>query len=115
VRAFAFALLAIQPAVVASPALAWAEHSLDGNPHCVAFRWEPGSNGEPRAAMALMVKIGDKPVRVQLDTGADFSIVYGKTADRAGWAKPADQWFRPARIEVVGQILTRRSIISCAT
>jgi hypothetical protein len=72
--------------------VAAASDALDGRRECVAFQWHAGPNSA-KGAISIPVVLDGKPMRWQLDTGADVNMSYGDAADRAGLAKPGDSRF----------------------
>ena len=52
---------------------------------CTSFEWLADGSNE-RAALVVPVVLDGQPYRLQLDTGANHSLVYGTIAQDRGWA-----------------------------
>ena len=70
--------------------------SLRGRSQCVTFDWISDTPESPRGAISVPIAINGKLLSVQLDTGADATILYGDFADRAGWTDATQKFFIPA-------------------
>jgi hypothetical protein len=95
------------PASVASAALRRATASLDNKSQCVPFNWIANDKGSARGAITVPVVVNGRPLRMQLDTGADVTSLYGHLAEQSGWAKAGNETFRAARFTVAGTDLDR--------
>lgn len=98
------------PAFAATPTLATVSASLDGQPQCVTFAWEPGNKGAERGAITVPVTINGRALRLQLDTGADATILYDKLADAAEWSRPVDEKFQAHGFSIGSTQLDRSEV-----
>ena len=92
-----------------SLSLAAASASLVGRRQCVPFAWV-ASSGSPRGAISVPVQLNGRMLRLQLDTGADATSVYGRLAAKARWAKAGKESFRAARFTLAGTSVDRPTI-----
>ena len=87
--------------------MAEASASLQGKTQCISFKWLSDGKGLTKAAISIPVQINGKSVPLQLDTGADATILYGDAADRAGWGKPGQTKFRAATFSIGSTAIDR--------
>lgn len=78
----------------ADVALKDASAALKGKTQCVAFKWVSDDKSTPKAAISIPVKINGKSIPLQLDTGADATILYGAIANHSGWTERNQETFR---------------------
>ncbi|GHH26169.1 hypothetical protein GCM10008023_40420 [Sphingomonas glacialis] len=98
------------PATVPSAALKRATASLDTKSQCVPFNWIVNDKGSARGAITVPVVMNGRPLRMQLDTGADVTSLYGHLAEQASWSKTGSKTFRAARFTVADTRLDRPTI-----
>ncbi len=87
-----------------------ASASLRGLPQCVAFAWVSAGKGRPRGAMTVPIGIDGRQLTVQLDTGADVSMIYGDIADKAGWVARGERFFLAHRLTIGTTSITRPNV-----
>lgn len=110
------AVLALMIAQVApapfmpGPALKAASTSLAGRRECTAFTWLANDQGGARGAISVPVMLNGRALRMQLDTGANATILYGKIATQAGWATATAEQFRAQTLTVAGATTNRPEI-----
>lgn len=92
------------------PTMVEASASLQGKTQCISFTWLSDGKGSPKAAISVPVRINGKSVPLQLDTGADATILYGRAADRAGWGKPGRTNFRAASFAIGSTVIDRPTV-----
>lgn len=62
---------------------------------CVDFQWSQTEGGAGLAkygAIKVPVQVGKRTYSFQLDTGSDFTKIYGKEAVTRGWARTGDRF-----------------------
>lgn len=91
----------------AAPSRGLVAEALQGRRECVRFRWETGEKGEAHAGIDVPAVIDGKPVWLQLDTGADYDVLYGKLAIEQVHGQSATKGFRPASIRIGGTAIDR--------
>ncbi len=95
---------------LAGSALADASASLAGKAQCVPFAWLPNDKGGERGGISIPVEVNGMTLPLQLDTGANVTILYGQFAAKAGWAKKGDENFQARSFKVVGTAIDRPKI-----
>ncbi len=107
------AALAATPPAAAAPnsALSEASASLDRKAQCVPFKWLANDKGSARGAITVPVDLNGRMLRMQLDTGADATSLYGHFAEKAGWAKAGNETFRAATFTVAGAVSLMRTAL----
>lgn len=84
--------------------------SLASKPQCVAFDWIADAKGEKKAAIGVPVLINGQTRLLQLDTGADVTMLYGSNAERAGWSQPGQKTFRATTFSIGSTAIDRPTI-----
>ncbi|MGO4170501.1 hypothetical protein [Novosphingobium sp. YAF33] len=87
-----------------------ASSSLSGKTQCVSFNWAPDDESTPRAAITVPIKINGELIHLQLDTGSDATILYGRAADRAGWISEGRNSFRATSLMIGSTSIDRPEI-----
>lgn len=95
-----------RPAADPAAALASLHQAIDALP-CVEFEWEKseGTEGSAHGAIKIPVQIDGRNYSFQLDTGSDFSMIYGKEAQDRGWARPGDKFARVSNIRIGTRVI----------
>lgn len=86
----------------AAEARASLHRAIDGLP-CVEFQWERTEGGAElaaRGAMKVPIRIDGRDYSFQLDTGSDFSMIYGTEAQDRGWAQRGERFARVSNISI---------------
>lgn len=97
-------------ATVPSAALDRATASLDHKSQCVSFDWIANDKGSTRGAITVPVVVNGRSLRMQLDTGADATSLYGHLAEQADWSKAGSETFRAARFTIADTGIDRPTI-----
>lgn len=84
--------------------------SLAGKAQCVAFDWIADAKGAKKAAIGIPVLINGQTRLLQLDTGADVTMLYGGNAERAGWSQPGQKTFRATTFSIGSTAIDRPTI-----
>jgi hypothetical protein len=95
------------PAALPGAALKRATASLKDKTQCVPFTWIANEKGSARGAITVPVVANGQPLRMQLDTGADATNVYGHLAEQLRWSKPGSETFRATRLTIADTSLDR--------
>ena len=97
-------------AIVPSGALHRATASLDNKSQCVRFNWIANDKGSARGAITVPVVVNGRSLRMQLDTGADVTSLYGHLAEQSRWAKAGSETFRASSFTVANTGLDRPTV-----
>ncbi|WP_137898374.1 hypothetical protein [Sphingomonas sp. 2SG] len=90
--------------------LAQASASLAGKRQCSAFTWLANDKGSPRGGISVPVRINGRTLPMQLDTGANVTILYGAFPVTAGWTVKGSETFRAKTFEVSGASVDRSEV-----
>ena len=91
-------------------ALAVASASPVGKVQCVPFTWLANDKGAERGGISVPIQLNGQTMPLQLDTGANVTILYGQLAVKSGWAAKGAENFQARSFSVAGAALDRPKI-----
>ncbi|GEM_PF-1346698 len=91
-------------------ARAAASASLVGKPQCVTFTWLPNEKGSARGGISIPVRLNGRTMSLQLDTGANVTMLYGQFPVKAGWVSKGAEAFRARSFIMAGTTIDRPKI-----
>lgn len=73
---------------------------------CTPFEWEGLDGLSEKAAIYVPVELDQESFRLQLDTGADVSILYGNLAEERGWKATRPETVEISSFRAGGQVFS---------
>ncbi|MBH9538613.1 hypothetical protein [Novosphingopyxis sp. YJ-S2-01] len=98
------------PVVAQASSLADAQTVLADRSECTTFSWLPNPNGDERGAITVPVSVNGETLNLQLDTGANATILYGSKSEDAGWTSPDAESFRTHQFSIGSTAVDRPAI-----